>query len=90
MVPGTGTGAQDDVHDSLIIRAFHRIVGTSSGTLGERTRAEAQARLPVRLGGMGLSPMGQPTLSGCATGATIWNTRGARAVQWCSWWSIRG
>ena len=57
MVPGTGTGAQDDVHDSLIIRAFHRIVGTSSGTLGERTRAEAQARLPVRLGGMGLSSM---------------------------------
>ena len=51
----TSTPAQ--VHDSLIIRAFHRIVGTSGGTLGERTRAEAQARLPVRLGGMGLSSM---------------------------------
>ena len=39
----------------LIERALHRIIGTKVGTEGERARAVAQARLPARMGGMGLT-----------------------------------
>ena len=43
------------VHDSLVGRAFHLIVGDAQANGGEQQRAEAQARLPVRLGGCGLT-----------------------------------
>ena len=41
----------------IIAAAFHRIVGSESGSLAQRERALRQARLPVNLGGMGLTSM---------------------------------
>ena len=45
------------LHDKIIATAFHRIVGSESGSLAQRERALRQARLPVNLGGMGLTSM---------------------------------
>ena len=45
------------LHDKIIAAAFHRIVGSESGSLAQRERALRQARLPVKLGGMGLTSM---------------------------------
>ena len=42
-------------HDALIEAAFHRIVGTGLATPGQSSRAVMQARLPVNMGGMGLT-----------------------------------
>ena len=52
------------VHDALIEEAFHRIVGTGQATRGERRRAAEQARLPVGLGGCGLTA--QASIAGAA------------------------
>ena len=41
------------LHDKSIATAFHRILGSESGSLAQR--ALRQARLPVNLGGMGLT-----------------------------------
>ena len=38
------------MHDFLVGRAFHSIVGDAHADGGEQQRAEAQARLPVRAG----------------------------------------
>ena len=43
------------LHDRLIAGAFHRIVASQSGSHTQRERALRQARLPVKLGGMGLT-----------------------------------
>ena len=43
------------LHDKIIATAFHRILGSESGSLAQRERALRQARLPVNLGGMGLT-----------------------------------
>jgi len=43
------------LHDKSIATAFHRILGSESGSLAQRERALRQARLPVNLGGMGLT-----------------------------------
>ena len=45
--------------------ARHRIVLTGPATAGERARAVAQARLPVRLGGLGLTSMVDVTPAAC-------------------------
>ena len=45
------------LHDKSIATAFHRILGSESGSLAQRERALRQARLPVNLGGMGLTSM---------------------------------
>ena len=54
-MPLEATHTARRVHDHLIERAFHRVVGTGLGTAGERARALTQARLPVKLGGLGLT-----------------------------------
>ena len=52
------TAAAAAVHDMLIEDAFHAIVGTAAAAAGERGRAACQARLPVRMGGLGLTRQG--------------------------------
>ena len=44
-------------HDRLIASAFHRIVGSEAGSPAQCERALRQARLPVKLGGLGLTSM---------------------------------
>ena len=43
------------MHDAAIARVWHAVVGTAQATPAERRRAERQARLPVKLGGCGLT-----------------------------------
>ena len=43
------------VHDAAIASVWHAVVGTAQATPAERRRAERQARLPVKLGGCGLT-----------------------------------
>ena len=43
------------VHDAAIARVWHEVVGTAQATPAERSRAVRQARLPVKLGGCGLT-----------------------------------
>ena len=52
-------------HDALVEAAFHAIVGTGAATQAERSRAVQQARLPVKMGGLGLSAMGEHLDAAC-------------------------
>ena len=45
------------LHDALVARLFHSIVGTAAATADESEAAEEQARLPVKMGGLGLTSM---------------------------------
>ena len=45
------------LHDKMVADAFLRIVSSAAATERERDMALAQARLPVKLGGMGLTSM---------------------------------
>ena len=45
------------LHDGMIEEAFHRIVASAAGSPLQRARAIRQARLPVKMGGMGLRCM---------------------------------
>ena len=61
--------------DELIASAFHNIVVTSTSTAIERRLAEQQARLPVRMGGLGLTE--QDAIRPAAwigTWALVWRT----------------
>ena len=60
-------------HDALIEAAFHRMVGTKLATPAERSRAVAQAWLPVKLGGLGLTPQSRVNPATCVgTWALVW------------------
>jgi hypothetical protein len=52
-------------HDALVEAAFHKIVGTASATHAERSRAVQQARLPVKMGGLGLTAMSDTLDAAC-------------------------
>ena len=61
------------MHDFLIGRAFHSIVGDAHADGGEQQRAEAQARLPVRLGGCGLTKQSSIAEAACVgSWALVW------------------
>ena len=66
------------LHDKSIATAFHRILGSESGSLAQRERALRQARLPVNLGGMGLTSAVLPGIpEDCQTTMNEQNTRRA-------------
>jgi hypothetical protein len=44
-------------HDELVGNLFHRLAGTHLANASQRSLALAQARLPVKLGGLGLTSM---------------------------------
>ena len=44
-------------HDALVEECLFRMLGSTSATATERSRAIQQARLPVKLGGLGLTSM---------------------------------
>ena len=54
-MPYEATRQAAHVHDALIARAFHCIVGTAQASEGQRSRAAEQMRLPVRMGGLGVT-----------------------------------
>lgn len=54
-MPLAATEAAAARHDQLIGQAFHDVVGTQHASPGERARALDQARLPVKMGGLGLT-----------------------------------
>ena len=54
-MPLAATAAAAAQHDQLIEQAFHDVVGTAQATAAERARAVLQARLPVKMGGLGLT-----------------------------------
>ena len=54
------TRAATHLHDDLVERAFHTLLGSSLATDTQRRRAFQQARLPVRLGGLGLTQHASP------------------------------
>ena len=56
-MPLTDTCDAQRKHDQLIWEAANAIIGTQGATRGERDRARAQLRLPVRMGGMGVTSM---------------------------------
>ena len=56
-MPPSVTHDAAKLHDLMIAEAFVAIVGAEVATANERAMALEQARLPVRLGGMGLSSM---------------------------------
>eukprot|EP00964_Phaeocystis_antarctica_P148010 scaffold114750_cov86-Phaeocystis_antarctica.AAC.1 len=61
------------MHDFLVGHAFHSIVGDAQADGGEQQRAEAQARLPVRLGGCGLSKQSSIADAACVgSWALVW------------------
>ena len=72
-MPLAATWAAARCHDQLIWQAAEAVVGMQQATRAERARAKAQARLPVKLGGLGLTAM-----------ATI--ARAARIGTWALCW----
>ena len=74
-MPPSVTDAAAERHDELIARAFHATIVTSASTEQERRHAEQQARLPVRMGGMGLTQM-HPIRPAAWVGtwALVWRT----------------
>ena len=61
------------MHDAAIGNAFHGIVGTKLAQPSERRRALQQARLPVRLGGLGLTSQARIAAAACVgSWALIW------------------
>ena len=62
-------------HDEIIASAFHNTIVTSTSTEKERLLALQQARLPVRLGGMGLTEQNaiRPA-AWVGTWALVWRT----------------
>jgi hypothetical protein len=52
-------------HDVLISAAFEAIVNVHQATQAERSRARRQARLPVRMGGLGLSAQSELAPAAC-------------------------
>ena len=60
-------------HDALIEQAYHRIVADGGATPGERSRAVRQARLPVPIGGLGLTSQSGMSRAACVgSWALIW------------------
>ena len=56
-MPLAATGTAAARHDQLIWEACEAIVGMRQATRAERSRARSQVRLPVKLGGLGLTSM---------------------------------
>ena len=56
-MPLAATAAAQARHDQLIWRAAQQVVGMRHASVGERERACAQMRLPVKMGGMGVTSM---------------------------------
>ena len=54
-MPLDATAAAARRHDALIAAAFHRLLVTEVSTQSQRDLALAQARLPVRMGGLGIT-----------------------------------
>jgi len=54
-MPVEATAAAAARHDELIAEALHAVAASTGATAAERRRAEAQARLPVKMGGLGLT-----------------------------------
>ena len=70
-------GAAAALHDTLIEEAFLKIVHSTTASRAERSRAVRQARLPVRLGGCGLTS--QASIAGAAcvgSWALVWRRAG--------------
>ena len=60
-------------HDAAVARVWHQVVGTAQASPGERSRAERQARLPVRMGGCGLTAQAGIADAACVgSWALIW------------------
>ena len=53
------------MHDRLILEAWHSTLGTASAKAGELSRAERQIRLPVKLGGCGLTSQARIADAAC-------------------------
>eukprot|EP00966_Prymnesium_polylepis_P042294 982511-Prymnesium_polylepis.3 len=56
-MPPSVTMAAARLHDKLVLDLFRAIVSTAAATKAEVAAAEEQARLPVRMGGLGLTSM---------------------------------
>ena len=61
------------MHDELISVALHKTIGTAAATPAQRARAERQARLPVKMGGLGVTPQAAIADAACVgSWALIW------------------
>ena len=70
------------LHDQLISDAFHRIVGTGAASPAVRNRAARQARLPVKMGGCGLTEQTSIAEAACVgSWALIWRPMQQLAPQ---------
>ena len=69
-------------HDALVEAALHGIVISAGATHAERSRAVQQARLPVKMGGLGLTSMAETLDAACVgSWALCWHQMVAMCPQ---------